>query len=158
MMKTFALALALVAAAGGARADHTAEDAARTTARLNAILRHADAPRRDKHAARSPGGEKPPAKVAIAAAAASSPRSARAGDDTAGDRLAQVIRIALSPHTWQLEARALPTTPSQIEAHLANLPTTPSQLEAHLAKLPKSPAEVDAHLRRLSRALESPHR
>jgi hypothetical protein len=113
---------------GEALADHTKEDAQRTTAKLEAIL-HPHKPRPTHERVVE---SEPPAKVA-----AKVPTSE--GGDPIWSSIEYCVRLAFDGHT--------------LEAHLRNLPKTPDEIAAHLDNIPKTPDEVAAHLRRLNRAL-----
>lgn len=141
------IVLALTLAAAVAHADHTADDARRTSARLDRILAHADEASRPKPklkaapktASATTKATSAPAKTAAKPSAAPA-KSARAATrtvarhddddgDPLGDLIAHSLRIAFDPHEQAI----------------------------HLRDLPKTPAEVDAHLRRLDRALDAAH-
>jgi hypothetical protein len=161
-----------VALSGMAHADHTKEDARRLSAKLDAILRHADGkPAAKKHAAVAA------APIARADQEPAQPQPQPRAHDDEGDALGRVLahsfRIAFDPDELALHTRAIPKTPADLAAHLDRaipktpeqwaehiqraVPKSPEELAEHLRRLPKTPAEVNAHLSRLDRALAAQH-
>jgi hypothetical protein len=135
------------AAAGGggavARADHTGDDARRTTKRLEAILRQADA----ENAPRAKKPKPRPKRVVADAPPPAVAESPKPGA-TSGRPPAR------HPAPSHRDGDAL----GDIIEHAMRIPFDEKEWEAHTRDLPKTPEELDAHLRRLDAALKAPHR
>ncbi|MDB4969502.1 MAG: hypothetical protein JWN44_5191 [Myxococcales bacterium] len=143
--------LVLTLVGGGVvRAEHTAADARRTTARLETLRREAYAPpkqRAPKLAAKSDAKSE---ANSVARAEANSVAKVEANSATKAD-------VTLEPKTAARKSTESDAMWSLI-GHAMAIPFDAREREAHFRDIPTTPAQIDAHLKRLDAALAAKHR